>query len=407
VGFIKELDKKTKIYIFLIVLVTVVMWLLYGYEQKSQNITVESLKRPEYGEESATLPVSIWVEEVSLAFDTSIELRPQQYDINQAQKYVEEVKEKIPEHIIGKNMSFDRVESNLNLINEIPEYPVSIKWYSDNYELVDNYGNVNPGETGGTARLTAVLTCCDYSSEYIIEVNVAARQIDEAGQMLADIKKQIELAQNDGEEYVSLPEVVDGKNITYMRQNGSKQTEVIPLLGLAAVAAVAAGDFKQKKSIKEKRHRQMQYDYSEVVSKLTLLIGAGMTVRKAWERIVNDYKLHREEKGVRYIYEEMAESYNQLKTGIPESVVYERFGQRCGLKEYLKFSSLICQNLKKGTKDLVFLLELETAEAFENRKNLARKYGEEAGTKLLVPMVLMLIIVMVIVMVPALMSFGV
>ncbi len=406
-GFIKGLDKKTKRYIFLIVLVTVVVWLLYGYEQKTQNITVESLKRPEYGEESATMPVSIWVEEASLAFDTSIELLPPQYDINQSQKYVEEVKEKIPEYIIGKNVSFDSVESNLNLINEIPEYPVSIKWYSDNYELVDNYGNVNPGETGGMARLTAVLTCCAYSSEYIIEVNVAARQVDEAGQMLADIKKQIELAQNDGGEYVSLPEVVDGKNITYTRQKGSRQTEVIPLLGLAAVIAVVAGDFKQKKNIQEKRHRQMQYDYSEVVSKLTLLIGAGMTVRKAWERIVHDYKLQSKEKGVRYIYEEMTESYNQLKTGIPESVVYERFGQRCGLKEYLKFSSLICQNLKKGTKDLVFLLELETAEAFENRKNLARKYGEEAGTKLLVPMVLMLIIVMVIVMIPALMSFGV
>ncbi len=406
-GFIKGLDKKNKRYIFLIVLATVVAWLLYGYKQKSQNITVESLKRPEYGEESATMPVSIWVEEASLAFDTSIELLPPQYDINQSQKYVEEVKEKIPEYIIGKNVSFDSVESNLNLINEIPEYPVSIKWYSDNYEIVDNYGNVNPGETGGMARLTAVLTCCAYSSEYIIEVNVAARQVDEAGQMLADIKKQIELAQNDGGEYVSLPEVVDGKNITYTRQKGSRQTGVIPLLGLAAVIAVVAGDFKQKKNIQEKRHRQMQYDYSEVVSKLTLLIGAGMTVRKAWERIVHDYKLQSKEKGVHYIYEEMTESYNQLKTGIPESVVYERFGQRCGLKEYLKFSSLICQNLKKGTKDLVFLLELETAEAFENRKNLARKYGEEAGTKLLVPMVLMLIIVMVIVMIPALMSFGV
>lgn len=405
--FIKELDKKSKRYIVLILLATTAVWILYVISNKTKDLTIESVKRPGYGEEAATMPVNIWVEEASLSFDTAIELLPLQYDISQAEEYVEEVKEKIPEYIIGKNASFDSIESGLNLMSEIPGYPVSIKWYSDNYELVDNYGNINPGKDGGTAKLTAALNCCDYTDEYIVEVNVLPKQIDEAEQILEDIKNQIELTQNGSEEYVMLPAAVGGKNITYKRQNDSKQGGIILLMGLAAVASVVAGDFKQKKDAQEKRLRQMQYDYSEVVSKLTLLMGAGMTVRKAWERIVHDYKLQKKEKGVRFIYEEMAESYNQLKTGIPESVVYERFGQRCGLKEYLKFSSLICQNLKKGTKDLIVLLELETAEAFENRKNLARKYGEEAGTKLLVPMVLMLVIVMAVIMVPAMMSFGV
>lgn len=352
------------------------------------------------------VPVNIWVEEASVAFDTTIELLPQQYDISQAQKYVEEVKEKIPEYIIGQNTSFDSIESSLNLISVIPGYPVSIKWYSDNYELVDNYGNVNSCKEGGTAKLTAVLSCCDYTGEYIVEIYVLPRRLDETEQILTDIKTQIELAQNGSEEYVLLPASVGGKNITYTMNSDGNQGGIIALMGLAAVTAVVAGDFKQKKNAQEKRLRQMQYDYSEVVSKLTLLMGAGMTVRKSWERIVHDYKLQKKEKGVRFIYEEMAESYNQLRAGIPESVVYERFGQRCGLKEYLKFSSLICQNLKKGTKDLIVLLESETVEAFENRKNLARRYGEEAGTKLLVPMVLMLAIVMTVIMVPAMMSFG-
>ena len=38
--------------------------------------------------------------------------------------------------------------------------------------------------------------------------------------------------------------------------------------------------------------------------------------------------------------------------------------------------------------------------------NMAKKYGEEAGTKLLLPMIIMLIVVMAIIMVPALMSFS-
>ena len=39
------------------------------------------------------------------------------------------------------------------------------------------------------------------------------------------------------------------------------------------------------------------------------------------------------------------------------------------------------------------------------RKGLAKKLGEEAGTKLLLPMMMMLCIVMVIIMIPAYFSF--
>ena len=44
--------------------------------------------------------------------------------------------------------------------------------------------------------------------------------------------------------------------------------------------------------------------------------------------------------------------------------------------------------------------------AFEKQKNMARKLGEEAGTKLLLPMMLMLGIVMVLIIVPAYFSFS-
>ena len=41
----------------------------------------------------------------------------------------------------------------------------------------------------------------------------------------------------------------------------------------------------------------------------------------------------------------------------------------------------------------------------DGRRQLARKLGEEAGTKLLLPMILMLMVVLVILMVPAVMAF--
>ena len=96
-----------------------------------------------------------------------------------------------------------------------------------------------------------------------------------------------------------------------------------------------------------------------------------------------------------------------MKSGIPEAECYERFGSRCGLQLYLKFGSLLSQNLKKGTKGLRDVLYTESAVAFENRKREARKKGEEAGTKLLVPMFMMLGDVLLIVVVPAFLSMRV
>jgi len=47
---------------------------------------------------------------------------------------------------------------------------------------------------------------------------------------------------------------------------------------------------------------------------------------------------------------------------------------------------------------------MESIQAFEDRKARARRLGEEAGTKLLLPMFLMLAVVLVIVIVPAFLS---
>ena len=51
------------------------------------------------------------------------------------------------------------------------------------------------------------------------------------------------------------------------------------------------------------------------------------------------------------------------------------------------------------------IFEQQEHAALEERKNLAKKYGEEAGTKLLGPMILLLVIVMMMIMIPAFMSF--
>ena len=148
-------------------------------------------------------------------------------------------------------------------------------------------------------------------------------------------------------------------------------------------------------------------EYSEIASKLQIYLGAGMTVRTAWERMAVDYKHRqaREPKLKSPAYEEVVQVCTDLQSGVSESEAYRRFGRRCGLRPYMKLAGLLEQNRKTGLKNLRHLLDDEVMDAFEERKNLAKRQGEEAATKLLLPLFLMLGIVMVIVAVPAFLSF--
>ena len=124
-----------------------------------------------------------------------------------------------------------------------------------------------------------------------------------------------------------------------------------------------------------------------------------MTIRKAWFKIAGEYEKDQKEKeqisakacGRKKAYEEMVNVMYKISGGASEGECYEEYGIRCNLSEYRKFGMMLSQNLRKGTRGLTELLEREAA-------------GEEAGTKLMIPLFLMLIIVFAIVIVPAFFS---
>ncbi len=67
---------------------------------------------------------------------------------------------------------------------------------------------------------------------------------------------------------------------------------------------------------------------------------------------------------------------------------------------------LLSQNLMKGSKDLIISLENEEEAAFEMKKQRAIRAGEEASTKLLLPMSGMLFIVIVVLVIPAVLQIN-
>ena len=147
-----------------------------------------------------------------------------------------------------------------------------------------------------------------------------------------------------------------------------------------------------------KRRNALQMEFPEFVNKLTLLVNAGMTISKAWEKIINENKKEH------ILYNEMRFALMEIKAGKPEGVAYEEFARRCHVKEITKFVSVIVMNLRRGGSEVVPVLQAQGNECWEMRKNAARQMGEEASTKILIPLMIMFLGIVLIVSTPAVMS---
>ena len=74
---------------------------------------------------------------------------------------------------------------------------------------------------------------------------------------------------------------------------------------------------------------------------------------------------------------------------------------------YRTLSSILVQCLQKGSVGVEQILAKETEQAQRLRRQQAQILGEQASTRLLFPMILMLLVVFVILLVPAWLTFAV
>lgn len=178
------------------------------------------------------------------------------------------------------------------------------------------------------------------------------------------------------------------------------------IIAVAAVIAIPYGRLKELDKKLNYRNEQMIMDYPEIIRRFSLLIGAGSSMCGAWERIVNDYMKKRKNNSAdfRYIYEEMRFSLYELKNGVSEAAVYEEFGQRIRLIPYMKLGSIFTHNLRKGNSYILKQLDMSSLDAYGQRRENIKRMGEEASSKLLLPIMLQFVLVLIIIMYPAVMS---
>jgi len=168
---------------------------------------------------------------------------------------------------------------------------------------------------------------------------------------------------------------------------------IIGLLGIgAAFTLVLYLDAEVKNAINRRRDDIMR-DLPQMISKLALLVCAGLVMRDAWKQVAYT--------GNGTMYLEMQTACEDFENGISEVQAIEHFAQRCSVKEVKKFSSIIVQNIQKGSSELAVALKQLASESWEQKKRTVKIKGELASQKLMIPTGIMFLGILLMIIVPA------
>lgn len=362
--------------------------------------------REGYGDDESTRRLQVRIGDMKETVDVTVS--GQTYTEAEAEQVFSRAAKQLEQMILGENESLDEVRSDLDLVTEIPEYGISVSWESEDYSVIDMQGKLYQeelAEDGTLVKLTAVLRCGEKEAAHEFYVRVYPPRLEEREKKRQELDERLKKAdkQDRKENCLVLPDRI-GEETAEWSYAAETRAFGILILGAGASVMLCVSESQRKKEEEKKTVIQMKTDYPLIINKFALYIGAGMTIRRAWFCIAQDYEKNRERTGKRKAYEEMTAAMYQIRAGGSEGECYESCGARCGISSYRKFGILLSQNLRKGPRGITELLRRESEEAFEERMNQAKKLGEEAGTKLMIPMFLMLAVVFLIVMVPALLS---
>lgn len=405
--------KETGIYFLILVTSGVFGVLVCVGDADLRSTQTDVIERPAPGTQELKADYVLSVEELSISEPYQVVVENRHLTKQELEELFTQAVTELMHAFLGENESLDRITADVVLADSVMDGRVDVSWSFDNYEAVNLSGELQEEALTADGTLVQVTATMEYEgiqAEHQFSMMVYQPEKTPKEQFYLALSQELQTRNGTTDATLQLPGQVDGYAITWEKQRKKQPYEIL-LIGLCAMAGIAVGRREDVRKAKEKRNAMLLAEYPQMLSQMSLLLGAGMTVSHAWERIVIGYENRCvdtvETQQELPVYEEMRITYHQMKDGLGERIAYEQFGERLGLQVYRRLATLLVQNLRKGTAGLSKLLEKEMADAFDAQESFAKKRGEELQTKLLLPMMLMLGLVIVIIMIPAIASFQV
>lgn len=405
---LQEIKKQRK-KLWILLLVFTILAAFYCFFSKPESSFLQGKNQITRQEEDTVLAMEVTASGEGKEWhkDMIIEVNQRKFSEEEKEKLERQTENYLAKNFPGDNPSLLAVSKPLIMKQSIPDTNVELEWtYDEDYIKEDGtlIAAAIPGE-GADTEVSVKAMCRNWKKTFTYALHLMPVEVTKEQQIGKQVKSAVKdaLKSQDAEAVVTLPEQIGDMQIQYKEKEEKSYSLVLVMLLICGCMPFVLREKQKKKLVA--REEQMMADHPGIVNKIMLLLGAGLTFRKCVERLTAEYERERKQGGeVRYAYEELCIMNQEMRDGISEGQAMERFGKRCHLLPYIRFSTVITQNLKKGAEGILDILEQESMEALEQRKERVLQMGEKAGTKLLFPMMIMLGLVMGIIMIPAFMT---
>lgn len=224
---------------------------------------------------------------------------------------MEEKAEQLESYILGENKSTDSISSDLNLITKVPDTDIDVYWEIEENDVLNSDGSVvqeNLNQDGALVKLKAVLSFNEITTETEFFVNVVQPEcsdLEKEQLKLVNILKEAD-ENTVSEDSLVLPGKVDNKNVTYTAVDNKNNIWIIPVMMLICIPLLFLSEDEKLNKQKKVRENQMLADYPDIVNKLILYLGAGLTIQGALDLISRNYLAQKKQNKTykRYAYEE-------------------------------------------------------------------------------------------------------
>ncbi|MDR1797228.1 MAG: type II secretion system F family protein [Clostridiales Family XIII bacterium] len=407
-ALIEKVKKQNRTLIVAVAAVLACVGALWAAEALAPGGGALDLARAEPGGRARTIAAEAHATYGGAEVDEDVTLRvlPREPDASEAAELIADARRRLPQEILGANSAADQVWSDLDLPPVDEATGVEISWRSSDPGAVANDGHVNPlgaGE-GVPVTLTAHLRLGEATDEFGIAIVVTSPPGEyDFTKTLREKIAGIVYAANRSDEggSLTLPEAPeDGLSIDWRTQRKKgHMAEVLLLAGILGMCIHYRYRSVEKRIASARS--QIERDFPDFIGKLGLLLGAGLVITSAIARITEDYEKYRRAGGRRQLYEELVGMRERIRAGnTPLVAEFADIARRSGLREVMRFSSVLADNINKGSA-LAEKLEQESAMLWDGRKRRAEKEGRIAETRLIFPMVLQVFACVLVTVAPA------
>lgn len=364
-----------------------------------------SIKRNEFGGKDKSVHLVIDAEGIVENYSYELEVEPTRISEEEAEQYIAKAMEEI-------DADFKEIKADVEIQDTYVSGFVEADWYFSPSGYLSSKGQVvqeNIPEEGILINARVTLLCGDYEAVYSFPFRIEKEILSEQERFFNQVDEWIEKQmKQEGTTSIILPDEINGINIIWSEKKDYLAVKIM-LLEIVAIVLISISKKRKLEKENQERKRSIELQYPDVVNQLSILLEAGMTTRQAWQRMAKQYTEKRQRNLVEenLVYEAITHMSHRLAEGENEKIAYEKFLGEIDVMCYHRLFRTLIGNLEKGTSSICNYLEEESRRAYEQRIFLAKKIGEEASTKMLFPLMIMMILVMAMVVAPAIISFSI